>query len=103
MRLGIAEIDQHAIAHILGDKAAKASDGVGDAAMVGADDLAQILGVEAGGQRRRTNQIAEHHGQLAPLCPGGNWTRRRRGLGDGLRRLRPEHGDRLEHDFAMTE
>ena len=47
MRLGVAEIDQHAVAHILGDKAAKAGDGVGDTAMVGADDLAQILGIEA--------------------------------------------------------
>jgi hypothetical protein len=36
MRLGIAEIDQHAVAHILGDKTAKAGEGVGDAAMVGA-------------------------------------------------------------------
>jgi len=62
MRLRIAEINQHAIAHILGDKTAKAADGVGDAAVVGADDLAQILGIEARRQRRRTNQIAEHHG-----------------------------------------
>jgi hypothetical protein len=80
MRLGIAEINQHAIAHIFGDKAAKAADGVGDAAMVGTDDLAQILGIEARGQRRRTNQIAEHHSQLAPL-----------GLGCGVRRGRSRH------------
>ena len=31
MRLGIAKIDQYAIAHILGDKTAKATDGVGNA------------------------------------------------------------------------
>ena len=67
MRLGIAEINQHAVAHILGDKTAKAGDGVGDAAMVGADDLAQILGIEARRQRRRTDQVAEHHRQLPPL------------------------------------
>ena len=67
MRLGIAEINQHAVAHILGDKTAKAGDGVGDAAMVGADDLAQILGIEARRQRRRADQVAEHHRQLAPL------------------------------------
>ena len=47
MRLGIAEINEHAIAHVLGDKTAKAADGVGNAAMGGADDLAQILGIEA--------------------------------------------------------
>ena len=67
MRLRIAEINQHAVAHILGDKAAKAADGVGDAPVVGADDLAQILGIEAGRERRRADQIAEHDGQLAPL------------------------------------
>jgi hypothetical protein len=80
MRLGVAEIDQHAIAHILGDKAAKAADGVGDTAMVGADDLAQVLGIKAGRQRRRTNQIAEHHRQLPPLRLGG-----------GVRRGRSRH------------
>jgi hypothetical protein len=70
MRLGIAEIDQHAVAHIFGDKTAKAAHGVGDAAVVGADDVTQILGIEAGGQRRRTNQVAEHHRQLPPLSLG---------------------------------
>jgi hypothetical protein len=100
-------------------------------AVVGPVDLAQILRVETHRQRRRTNQIAEHDGQLLPLClgpdphpslprmrgaprrppaeagvPGG----RRglagdsgRGLSQRLRRLWPERGDRLEHDFAMTE
>jgi len=47
MRLGIAEINEHPIAHIFGDKTAKAADGVGHAAMIGADDLAQILGIKA--------------------------------------------------------
>jgi len=67
VRLGIAEINEHAIAHILGDKTAKAADGVGDAAMVGADDLAQVLGIKARRQRRRADQITEHHRQLPPL------------------------------------
>jgi hypothetical protein len=34
MCFGVAEINEHAIAHILSDKAAKAADGIGDAAMV---------------------------------------------------------------------
>jgi len=68
MRLGIAEINQHAVAHILGDKPTKAADGLGDAAMVGADDLAQILGIEAHRQGCPTDQIAKHHGQLPSLC-----------------------------------
>ncbi len=47
MRLGVAEIDQHAVAHVFGDKTGEPADGVGDAAVIGPDDLAQILGVEA--------------------------------------------------------
>jgi hypothetical protein len=100
VRLRIAEINQDSVAHIAGDKPAKTLDDLCDAAMVSADDPAQILGIEPRGQRRRTDQIAEHHRQLSPLCFGGN---RWRGLGQGLRRLRPERGDCLEHDFAMTE
>jgi hypothetical protein len=126
MRLGIAEINQHPVAHILGDKAAKAGDGVGDAAMIGADDLAQILGIEAGGQRRRTDQIAEHDGQLPPLGLGPHpslprprgrvvmtslpRTRGRVGegapgcgFGDGLRCSAAEGSDRCQQFAAMPD
>ena len=37
VRLRIAEIDQHAVAHVFGDKAVEAADGVGDSAVIGAD------------------------------------------------------------------
>ncbi len=67
MRLRIAEINQHAVAHIFGDKTAKPSTMSATHAMVGTDDLAQILGIEPRGQRRRADQIAEHHGQLPAL------------------------------------
>jgi hypothetical protein len=75
MRLGIAEINEHAVAHIFGDKTAKPGNGVGDRAVVAADQLAQVLGIKAGGQWRRADQIAEHHGQLPPLRLrlGGSW------------------------------
>ena len=46
MRLRVAEIDQHAVAHVLGDKAVEPGDDLGDGAVIGADDLAQILGIE---------------------------------------------------------
>jgi len=65
--LGIAEIDQHSVAHVFGDKAGEPGDRVGDRAVIRADHLAQILGVEAPGQRRRANQIAEHNRKLPPL------------------------------------
>ena len=38
--LGIAEVNQHTIAHVFGDKAGEAGDGVGDDSIIGADDLA---------------------------------------------------------------
>jgi hypothetical protein len=35
--------------------------------MVGTDDPAQLLGIEPRGQRRRADQIAEHHGEVPTL------------------------------------
>ena len=64
MRLRIAEIDQHAVAHVFGDKAVEAADRLGDRVVVGADQLAQILRVKTGRERGRADQIAEHHRQL---------------------------------------
>jgi len=43
----IAEIDQHPIAHVLGDKAVEAADRIADRAVI-ADQLAQILWVMTG-------------------------------------------------------
>jgi ABC-type glutathione transport system ATPase component len=88
----VAEVDQHTVAHVFGDKAGEAGDRVGDAAVIGADDLAQILGIVARRQRRRADQIAEHHRQLAPLgLPGSGC--RGCGLGNGLRRVAAQGGD----------
>jgi hypothetical protein len=44
--LRIAEIDQHPVTHVLGDETAETLDCLGAAAMVGADDRAQILRIE---------------------------------------------------------
>ena len=64
MRLRIAEIDQHPVAHVFGDEAVEAADRLGDGAVVVPDQLAQILRVKPRRQRRRADQIAEHHRQL---------------------------------------
>ena len=66
MRPQIAEIDQHPVAHELGDKAVVARDDAGNSILIGADLLAQFLGVEPRRQRRRADEIAEHHRQLPP-------------------------------------
>jgi hypothetical protein len=64
VRPRVAEVHQHPIAHVLGDKAVEVGDRIGDAAMIHADDLAQVLGIKARRQRRRADQIAEQHGEL---------------------------------------
>jgi hypothetical protein len=83
VRLRITEIDQHPVAHVFGDKAAEPRSRSRGAAVVGTDDLAQILGIKALRQRRRAHQIAEQHRQLPPLGLG----RRRCGLPRHLGRL----------------
>ena len=67
MRPRIAEEDQHAVAHELGDKAVIAGGDAGAGILVEADHLAHVLGIEPGGNRRRARQVAEHHRQLPSL------------------------------------
>ena len=49
MGLRIAEIDEHAVAHIFGHEPAEATHGLGDAFLVGRNDFAQVFRVHAGG------------------------------------------------------
>lgn len=63
----------------------EALDDVSGARMVGADDLAQILGVEPAGQDGRVREVAEHHRQLAPPCLADILGRRRQGRGGSSR------------------
>jgi hypothetical protein len=101
MRPRIAEIGQHPVAHVFGDKAVVARYDAGNGVLIGAELLAQFLGVEPRGQRRRADQIAEHHRQLPPLRGvvrlrtgrGG----RRRCLGGGQTR------DGSQQSLAMAE
>ena len=43
MRARIAEIDQHPVAHVFGDKSAEPADRIGDGVLVGHDPSAQIV------------------------------------------------------------
>ena len=102
----VAEIDENAVAHVLRDKAVVAPDRGTAAALKRRDHIAQIFWVHPGRQRRRSHQIAEHHGQLAALglrCSGGRrWGDRQVALGrkggrllsvpQGRQRLRQRHG-----------
>ena len=70
MRLRIAEVNEHPVADQSGGKAAKAGDYLADAAMIGGDDVAQVLWIEPCGQLSRANEVAEHNGELAALGRG---------------------------------
>jgi hypothetical protein len=48
-------MDQHPVAHVLGDNALEAAVGIGDRALISADNLAQILRIVSHRQRRRTD------------------------------------------------
>jgi hypothetical protein len=65
MRLRIAEINQYAIAHVVGDKAVEPGNNFGYSVVICGDDLAQIFGIEPRRKRGRADQIAEHHRQLS--------------------------------------
>ena len=74
MRVRIPEIDQDPVAHVLGDEAGKKADCFGHGAVITDDDLSQIFGIDARGQRGGADQIAEHYGKLPPLR--FSWNRR---------------------------
>jgi hypothetical protein len=83
MRLRIAEIGQHAIAHVLRDEAPGLGDHPGAAAMIGADDLPHVFGIEPRRERGRAHEVAEHDGELAPFGRRGARRGRRPGRGGG--------------------
>jgi len=92
----VAEINQHAIAHVFGDEAVEPGDGLGDGAVISGNDLAQILGIEARGERRRADEIAEHDCQLPALGGEGCWP--------GCRTIHAaQRGDCLEQFSTMTD
>ncbi len=75
----IAEIGQHAVAHVLGHIAPEPTDRGGGALMVGRDQVAEVFGVQLCRQAGGVGEVAEQHRQHAPLSRGfrrrGRWTR----------------------------
>jgi hypothetical protein len=70
VRPRIAEIDEHAVAHVFGDIAVEPCDRLGDAFLIPTDDVAQILRIEPSRQRCRADQVAKHDRELAALGAG---------------------------------
>jgi hypothetical protein len=60
-----AEVGEHAIAQELGDVPFEPADDLRAGRLICPHDVAQVLGVEPGGELGRADQVAEQHGQLA--------------------------------------
>ena len=82
MRLRVAEINEHAVAHVLRHEPAEALHSLGDAFLIGGNHFAQVLRVHASRECRRADQVREHHRDLAAL---GGVLRLRLSPGGGLR------------------
>ena len=67
MGLRIAEVDEHTIAHVLRHEAAEALHSLGNAFLIGRNDLSKVLRVHARGECRRADKVREHHRHLAAL------------------------------------
>jgi hypothetical protein len=83
---------------------------LGNAAVIGANHRAQVFRVEPSRQRRRADQITEHHRQLPPLGLAGPDARillwlyqlSRRDRRAGAREVRSQRGDRGQQLAPMT-
>ena len=47
VRMGVAEVDQHPVAHELRDETAEATHGLRDALLIGRNDFAEVFRVDA--------------------------------------------------------
>ena len=65
--LGEAEVHEKPIAEVLRDMAVEIFDQVGRRLLIGADDIAEVFGVELTGEGCGVDQVAEHDGQLPTL------------------------------------
>lgn len=68
MGLWIAKIHEHAVTHVFRHESAEAVHGFSDAFLIGGNELPQILWIHAGGECRRTDEVGEHHCDLASLA-----------------------------------
>ena len=67
MGLRIAEVHEHAVAHVLRHKAAEPLHGLSDALLVGGNNFAEVLWVHTRRERRRTDEVTEQDRNLAAL------------------------------------
>jgi hypothetical protein len=68
---GVPEVDEQAIAEILGDMPLKAGNHFGAGLLIGPHHLAQLLRVELAGEHSRVYQVTQQHGELTAFRVGG--------------------------------
>ena len=83
MRLGIAKVDQQAIAEILRNMPVEALDDLGTGLLIGAHHLAVVFRIELTGKAGRVDQVTEQHRELAAF--GGRLGMRGSGRRSGWR------------------
>jgi hypothetical protein len=93
----VAEIGENPVAHVFCNEAIKPGNYFSDRAVVGGDDLAQILWIDARREFGRADEVAEHHRQLPSLG-----SRRRRGLLNCSIGLAAQCGDRIKQLAAVA-
>ena len=67
VRLRPAEVGEHPVAHVLGDVALAARDRARHSVLVGADDVAHVLGIEPAASSVEPTRSQNMHRQLPPL------------------------------------
>jgi hypothetical protein len=101
MRLGIAKIGQHTIAHVLGNEATGPGNDIRATPVIGTEDFPHVFGVESLRQGSRADEIAKHDGELTSVrviawhVRGRDW-RYRNGAVAKL-------GDSAQHFAAMPK
>src|SRR5262245_7714997 len=103
-RGGKTEIGKDAVAQETRDVAVKKPDRVGARALELKQDVAQVLRIKLGGQRRRANQIAKQNGQMSPFGPDCGGCAQLldfvASTGGGRAAI---FGDRLQQFFSMSQ
>src|SRR6516165_10959150 len=102
MRPRVAEIRENTVAHVFGDKAVEPGDHLGDGAMIGGDDLTQILGIKTSREFGRADKITEHYRELSAFGIGGRRCFAYHRLGDDGS-LGTECSDSVEQPPTMAD
>ena len=106
MRLRITEIGQHAVTEIFCNKATRAGDHLGATAVIGTDDVAQLLRIEPRRQCSGTDEVGEHDRELAAFGSrsfGAGAVGLDRMFGGLTPGFSSQRGDRIEENAAMAD